>query len=157
MRRGRNAAWQPPTPEQRELLRVVLLADFPNRDAIAAHLDDLRVQPSCGCGCDSMQFCTPVPIELIDQEWPVHLAGDITTGTGALVLLFAHGGQRFELEIAPVDNGDFGRLDPTTIREYDRTVDASGAVTWVARELSLLNTSSRAHPHPNRDRQEAAP
>ncbi len=117
MSRGRNAAWQLPTPEQRELLRVVLLADFPNRNAIATHLDEIRVQPDFARSSGIYEFRLPTRLELEPQEWPVFLSGASTTGIQALVLLFARDGRDFQIEIAPFDDGAFGRIIPATITE----------------------------------------
>lgn len=138
MPRGRNAAWRTPTPQQRELLRVVFLADFPNRDAIAAHLDDIRVQPGFARSSGVFDLRLPERLVLEPQDWPVELSGQGTSGIGALIFLFAGDGRDFELEIAPLEDGDFGTLDPKSIRDYDRIVDGPDAETWVARDLSLI-------------------
>jgi len=115
MSRGRNAFWRTPTPEQREILDRILLADFPNRDAIAACIAEIRVQPDFARTSGWFDFRLPESIQLQPQDWPVTFYGTSTTGNTALVLLFPKDGRDFELEIAPYDREPLGKLDPTTL------------------------------------------
>lgn len=111
--------WREPTAEERELLRVILLADSPERDTLRSQIWDVRVADDCGCGCGSLRFEVDSSRPRLPRGWLLQFTGeaDIGSAFGIYLPAFNDDGQIHIMDIAPFDDvRPFGRPLPETLR-----------------------------------------
>ncbi|MEO8540136.1 MAG: hypothetical protein ABI577_10390 [bacterium] len=142
-----NELWRKQSEAESELLRVVLLADFPERDIVEEALRESRVRLGCDCGCGSLEFETSAGLAGLRPDWGMELVGQTLSGRSVGVALRLRGGDSapvLHLEITQLQGSeDFVKVRPESLRQ-DRVTHIKEGVTYsVPRELTVVEEASR--------------
>lgn len=136
--------WRQPTAEERELLRVILLADVPERETLQGWLAGRRVRTSCTCGCGSLEFESDLP-EGFPGHWEFELEALTRSGARATVALRRRGrGEPALLEITRLgDSAPVIEVAPESLRQSDVVRVERGVRYYALRKLTVIEEAAQ--------------
>jgi hypothetical protein len=104
------------------LLRWLIGHGEPEAENYADQIDRIHVSSECTCGCPSITFALDGSPRSGDDDWLIvaDLAGDSPEGTQINVILHAHAGALYELEIFSVDgSGPISLPSPGDLKAWE--------------------------------------
>lgn len=136
-----DVPWREQTDAESELLRVVLLADFPEREKFH-RLRESRVRLECSCGCGSLDFEDREGLPGLPPGWHIELNGRTGTGESVTVAIRLREddlGRILCLEITQ-ESGSEGKVTvlPESMRQFRVTHIKDGVVYSVLRDRTVL-------------------
>ena len=143
-----DTPWREQTDAERELLRVVLLADFPERQGFE-FLRASRVHLGCNCGCGSLDFEDREGLGGLPPGWHMELDGRTGAGERATVALRLREddtGRIMSLEITQESGSEeVVAVLPESLRQSRVTHIKDGVVYSVPRDMTVLEEAEIRH------------
>ena len=96
---------RPLRPDETALVRWLIAHGEPEAEGYAEQVDRIHVSSECTCGCPSINFELEGTPRVGDDAWLIvaDVVGDSPEGIKVNVMLHAHAGALYELEIYSVD------------------------------------------------------
>lgn len=106
------------TESEVALLNAFLANDFPGADELRSQVAGATVVPGCTCGCGTIAFCQPTPLD--EAARPAPIEGDVLDASGGIVgglLLFVMpDGRLSQLEVYGFGENGLPLPAPSNVR-----------------------------------------